>query len=129
MDIYETFNEKFNDPRITAQFDAEQINQMRRETESSFSKICPRGMFLPVIEYECEDAISLQFYHSDDLDQEPVQNASAVGFIMGTDKTAGKWGQRVKASVVQSPVPADTKEIPMELFQYARHENGGKVVS
>lgn len=129
MDIYETFNDKFNDPRITEQFDAEQIIKMKQETEASFSKICPRGMFLPVIEYECEEAISLQFYHRDDLDQEPVQNSGAVGFIMGTDKTAGKWGQSVKACVVQSAMPADTKEIHVELFQYSRHETGGLVVS
>jgi len=44
----------FNDPRLKEQFTAEELEKSKRDFESRFAAICPRGMCFPVIEYECK---------------------------------------------------------------------------
>lgn len=39
---------------------------------------------------------------------------------MKTDKSIGKLGLKLKADIIQEPVPADTICIEAELFQYNR---------
>lgn len=41
---------------------SEELVQMRLDFENKLLEICPKGMYFPVIEYECEEDISLQFY-------------------------------------------------------------------
>ena len=108
----------FDNPEIKKQMTPNQIEKARLDFEKEFSNICPKGMLLPVVEYECEEDISLQFYTTDFLDSIPPKNSNGMGFIVGADQPKGKHGYRLKAAIIQEPVPADTKFIDAELFQY-----------
>jgi len=119
MDVYETLEKNLNDAKASM-LTPQQKSQMKFETEKAFEKLCPRGMLLPVIEYECEEDISLQFYHVDYLEASPGSGGSAVGFISRPDQETGKWSYRLKMCVVQHAVPVDTKTIDVELFSFSR---------
>lgn len=119
MDVYETLEKNLNDAKASM-LTPQQKAQMKSETEKAFEKLCPRGMLLPVIEYECEEDISLQFYHVDYLEASPGSGGSAVGFIGRPDQETGNWGYRLKMCVVQHAVPADTEAIDVELFSFSR---------
>jgi len=120
-DIYETFETNLNDPKMLEHVSPEQLANMKREMEKNFQGICPRGMHLPVIEYECEEDITLQFYHLDYLEAKPSSGGvSAFGFIMGSDQQVGKWGYPIKVCVIQHAVPKETESIDVELFSFSR---------
>lgn len=120
-DIYETLETNLNDPKMLEHASPEQLTNMKREMERNFQSICPRGMHLPVIEYECEADITLQFYHLDYLEAKPSSGGvSAFGFIMGSDQQVGKWGYPIKVCVIQHAVPKETESIDVELFSFSR---------
>ncbi len=109
----------FDNPVIKKQMTPDQIEKARLDFEKEFSNVCPKGMLLPVVEYECEEDISLQFYTTDFLDSIPPKNSSGMGFIVGADQPKGKHGYKLKATIIQEPVSADTEYIDAELFKYS----------
>jgi len=117
-DMWAEIEKTLNDPRIQEQMTKEQIAQAKLDFEKKFLKICPKGMLLPVIEYECEENIALQFYTKDYLDAEPVNKNGGIGFIVRPENPTGILGLKLKAAIVQEPVPANTVSIVAELFQY-----------
>jgi len=119
-DIWEEMSKVFSHPKLQEQMDPEAITRMRSDFEIKFQEVCPRGMYYPVIEYECEDDISLQFFSKAFLDASPLHKASNMGFIVRPDQSSGILGHKLKAAVIQEPVPADTTTIEAELFQYIR---------
>lgn len=121
IDIYESLEKDLSDPKMLEHGSPEQLANMKRELEKNFESICPRGMHLPVIEYECEEDITLQFYHSAYLDAKPSSGGvSAFGFIKASEKQLGKWGHPIKVCVIQHAVPKDTEAIDVELFSFSR---------
>jgi hypothetical protein len=119
-DMWAEMEKVFDNPKIKEQMTPEQISEAKANFEESFSKICPKGMCLPVIEYECEEDISLQFYSKAFLDAEAIQEncASAIGFVVRPDRPAGILGLKLKAAIIQEPFPPATSCIEAELFQY-----------
>lgn len=118
LDLWEEMDKTFANPKIQEQMTPEEINQARVEFEKDFLKICPMGMYFPVIEYECDEDISLQFYSKSYLNAKPLQRSSSMGFIFCPDQPTGILGLKLKAAVIQEPVPANTSTIEAELFQY-----------
>lgn len=127
-DMWAEIEKTLNDPRIQEQMTKEQIAQAKLDFEEKFLEICPKGMLLPVIEYECEENIFLQFYTKDYLDAEPVNKNSSIGFIVKPENPTGILGQKLKAAIVQEPVPAGTVSIEAELFQYFHTTTGDDIV-
>ena len=117
-DIWDDMDKIFSNPRLLKQMTPEQINRARLDFEKKFSEVCPKGMYLPVIEYECEEDISLEFYTKSFLDAKPSNTSSSIGFIYRPDQPTGILGLKLKAAVIQEPVPKDTNIIEAELFQY-----------
>jgi len=117
LDMWEEMEKTLNNPKIREQMTREQIAQAKSDFEDKFLDICPKGMFYPVIEYECEENISLQFYTKEYLDAEPSNKSNSIGFIVKPENPTGILGQRLKAAIVQVPVPANTISIEAELFQ------------
>ena len=120
MDIHEELLKNFDDPRMLEHLSPEQIRESKKDMENRFSEICPKGMFFPVVEYECEDDVFLQFYSKSHLDDMPKSNGSSIGIIMGPDKPIGKQGLKLKSCLIHEPFSADTVHIEAELFHYSR---------
>lgn len=127
-DMWVEMAKTFDDPRLHEKVTPEQIAQARSDFEERFIKICPRGMCFPIIEYECEEDISLQFYSRAYLDATPVHRSSAMGFIVSPDQPTGILGLKLKAAVIQEPFPANTISIEAELLQYHRTTIGSEIV-
>ncbi len=119
-DMWEEMEKNFDDPRMKEQFTPEELAEHKAEFEEHFSETCPKGMCYAVVEYECEEDISIQFYSKAWLDSEPVQSgrAGSIGFIMSPDEPAGKLGLKLKAAIIPEPVAPDTGFIEAELFRY-----------
>lgn len=107
---------------------AEEITRTRLDFEGKISRICPRGMYFPVVEYECEENISLQFFSKSYLDAKPSHSGVNMGFLVKPDQPAGILGLKLKAALIQEPVPPDTKTIEAELFQYIFTVTGKDVI-
>ncbi|MDR3601662.1 MAG: hypothetical protein P4L49_14475 [Desulfosporosinus sp.] len=119
-DMWAEMSQTFDNIRMKEQFSPEELAQRKSKFEERFSVMCPRGMCYSVIEYECEEDISLQFYSKQWLDAEPIHNnsVSIMGFFMKPDKPTGKLGLKLKAAIIQEPMAVNTVNIEAELFQY-----------
>lgn len=91
-DMWAEMAKTLDDHRINEQASSEELARHKAEFEERFSEICPKGMCYAVIEYECEEDITLQFYSKRWLDAEPVQSNGSMGFIIGPDEPTGKLG-------------------------------------
>lgn len=119
-DMWEEMDKILTDPKLHEYMAPEEIAKVKLNFEKHFAEICQRGMCFPVIEYECEKEISLQFYSRTFLDAKPVHKNSGMGFIIKPDQPSGILGFKLKAAVIQDPVPPNTRKIEAELFQYIR---------
>lgn len=117
-DMWSEMEKTFSDPKLLNHMTEEQIANAKKDFEKNFIEVCPRGMCYPIIEYECEDSISLQFYTKKYLDSKPVHNNHSIGFIVGADKPTGILGRKLKAAIIQEPISVNTECIEAELFQY-----------
>ncbi len=119
MNMWDEMEKTFSSPKLLEQMTKEQIDTAKKDFEERFADICPKDMCYPVVEYECEEYISLQFYTKEYLESVPVhKSGSSMGFIMSAEKSTGILGMKLKAAIIQEPVPADTISIEAELFQY-----------
>lgn len=117
-DMWTEILKTFDKPQMKERFSPEELDQHRAEFKKRFAEICPKGMCYMVIEYECEEDISLQFYSKRWLDTKPIYSNSSMGFFMKPDEQMGKLGMKLKAAVIQEPLEPDTSSIEAELFQY-----------
>lgn len=117
-DILEEMEKSFSHPRLLKQMTKEQIDKARKDFEKSILEICPKGMRFPVVEYECEEGISLDFHTKEFLQSKPAHRNGGMGFILGTEKPTGMLGMKLKAALIQEPVAVDAVNIEAELFQY-----------
>ncbi|AET68616.1 hypothetical protein Desor_3097 [Desulfosporosinus orientis DSM 765] len=127
-DMWTEMSKTFDNPRLKEQVSPEELARSKAEFEERFSEMCPKGMYYPVIEYECEEDISLQFYSKGWLDVEPIHKNSALGFFMKTDEPMGKLGLKLKADIIQEPMTANTVSIEAELFQYSQVDKSDDIV-
>lgn len=116
-DMWAEMAKTFANPRLKEQ-SSEEVDRSKGEFEELFSEMCPKGMCYPVIEYECEEDIFLQFYSKRWLDAEPIHKNSVLGFSLKTDEPIGKLGLKLKGDIIQEPMPANTVSIEAELFHY-----------
>lgn len=127
-DLWADMLKNFDDPRLKEQFTPEELNERKADFESRFSEICPRGMRFPVIEYECEEGLTLQFYSKAWLDAEPEFKSSSMGFIIRPDEKSGILGFPLKAALIQEPMPENTDSIESELFWYNKCKKSDDVI-
>lgn len=118
MDMWDEMEKTFSNPKLLEHMTKEEIPKAKKDFEEKFLQICPKGMCYPVVEYESEEDISLQFYTKQYLDSLPANNNGGIGFIIRPEKSTGILGKKLKAAIIQEPVPANTVTIQAELFQY-----------
>ncbi|EHQ89844.1 hypothetical protein [Desulfosporosinus youngiae] len=119
-DMWVEMEKTFANPRLKEQLSPEEVDRSKGEFEKLLSEMCPKGMCYPVIEYECEENIFLQFYSKGWLDAEPIHKNSVLGFSMKTEESMGKLGFKLKGDIIQEPMPANTVSIEAELFHYSQ---------
>lgn len=117
-DMWAEMSKIFDNSQMKEQFSPEELIQSKTEFEERFSAMCPKGMCYLVIEYECEEGISLQFYSKRWLDAKPIHDNSAMVILMKPDEPMGKLGLRLKAAIIMEPMSPNTVNIETELFQY-----------
>lgn len=106
--------------------DAETVRRSQEEVFRRMEKDCPRGMRLPVVEYESE--IQLDFYQPAFLDAAPAHRDGDCLVRSRPDEKIGPHGLRLWHSVLQdSPVPPGTERVEVELLQYVERQAGGTV--
>ena len=127
-DMWVEMSQTFDNLRMKKQFSLEELARSKAEFEERFSKMCPKGMCYLVIEYECEEDISLQFYSKRWLDMQPIHNNSAMGFLMKSDEPTGKLGLKLKSAIIQEPMAANTVSIEAELFAYNQISRSDDIV-
>lgn len=118
-DIWTEMEKVFDAPQLKEQITPEEIMKRKEEFDAKLSEICPKGMLFPLIEYECEDNITLQFYSRPWLDREPFHRGSSVGFIVRPDEKTGILGLPLKACIIQEPMALETDIIEVELFSFS----------
>ena len=119
MDMWGEMEKSFSNPKLLENMTKEQIDEAKRCIEKSITEVCPNGMYYPVIEYESEEDISLEFHTKKFLDSKPVNHGNgSIGFIIRPDKQTGILGTKLKAAIIQEPVLGNTDIIEAELFQY-----------
>jgi len=128
LDMWEEMEKTFANPKLQEHMTSEEIKKARLDFEKRFSEICPRGMYFPVIEYECEEDISLQFYSQAYLDASPVDRGTSIGFILTPEQPTGVLGLKLKSAVIQEPVPENTDRIEAELFNYLFSETSDDIL-
>jgi hypothetical protein len=121
FDPWKQVEETVASPAWAEQMTSAEREETRSRLLASIAEHCPRGMRYPVIEYECEEGISLRFHALSYLDEVPVPGGSggAFGIIAGATG-AGRSGIRLRSAAVETPVPEGTESIAVELFAYRR---------
>lgn len=119
MDVWSDMEKNLSDPKLLEHMTKKQIEEAKMHIEKSLIEVCPKGMYYPVIEYESEEDISLEFHTKEFLDSKPVHHGNgSIGFIIRSDNSTGILGTKLKAAIIQEPVSGNTKIIEAELFQY-----------
>lgn len=118
QDMWSEMEKTFSQPKLLERMTPEEIEKAKKDFEKHFIKICPKGMCFPIVEYECDESISLEFHSTKYLESQPVSNGSSMGFIVSSDKKTGILGMKLKVAVIQEPMDINTEIIEAELFQY-----------
>lgn len=124
FDPWKECERMFQDPRITKNHSFEELAKRQADIESLLILECPKGMCYPIVEYESEADIFLQFYLQDFLKCIPENPASsqALMFRIRPDQPVGKNGLPLKACIVQTPVAPTTKRLALEPFSFSQSE-------
>lgn len=126
QDMWEVEEQRFADPQYQKQMlecmSQEEFLSMKQQSFQVLEQMCPRGMCLPVVEYECTLDAGLEFYTQDYLNAPPVCRSSSAIYLSKPEQEQGKHGLPLKSVVLQSPVPPDTQKMQAELFQAVRTE-------
>ena len=99
----------------------EQLEQMKEQLFGALADICPQGKCFPVIEYECTQEVSLQFFDKEYLDGvEAPKGNSATSLLMRAklQSEVGSHGLKMRTCIIQSPMEKAVKQINAELFSY-----------
>ena len=83
MDMWGEMEKSFSNPKLLENMTMEQIDEAKRNIEKNITEVCLKGMYYPVIEYESEEDISLEFHTKKFLDSKPVHHGNgSIGFIL-----------------------------------------------
>lgn len=125
-DIWTELEQVAERARQKAGADAEAVRRSQEEVFRRMEKDCPRGMWLPIVEYESD--CQLNFYDPAFLDAAPAHRDGDCLVRSRPDETIGPHGLRLWHSVLQdSPVPPWMRRVEAELLQYVERRAGAAV--
>lgn len=100
----------------------EEFQKMKEYFFEVLKEHCPKGKYYLIIEYECSEDISLNFYDKEYLDTIPKPregSASSLFMRIKPNKEEGEHGYKLWGSVIQKPLEGDVKQLAAELFSYS----------
>lgn len=126
MDVWADQEKKFSDSdyreKMLQHMSEDEFEQMKNQFRQILEEHCPKGKHYLVVEYECSEDISLNFYDKEYLDTVPKPregSASSMFMRVKPDKELGKHGLKLRGSVIQKPMDGDVKGLEAELFSYS----------
>lgn len=129
MDVWAEMEKDLAKQESHVPLNPKRLTSMKAALEKSLLKTCPKGMCYPVIEYECEEYLTLQFFTKAYLDAVPEDDGSnSVNISIHPDLPAGKSGSKLKAAMIEEPFPKDTVRIDAELLLYIQDFTSRDVV-
>lgn len=117
IDLKEEIKKTLDNPKLIENFSVEELKKAKKEAIEFAKELCPKGMRIPVIEYETEEA-SLQIYAHEYLEMESSNKSSFFILGMKPDEKTGIHGLPLKAIALEYAVPKDTTEINIEILGY-----------
>ena len=127
IDIWSEMEEQFNNPSYREKVTKEEFEETKKMMFETLEQNCPKGMYYINVEYECTKEIALQFYANEFLQSFPEEhNGSASSMFLRSkpEKDTGTHGLPLNSYIIQTPVSAETVEIPSELLFYIENIPG-----
>ena len=120
-DPWPEYEQLFADPRMTERVPPEILAEQKRGFfEETLPGVCPRGMRLPVVEYESQEGLSLDFYSREYLAEkwDAPRPGGVTAFLIKPDNPTGPHGFPARVAVIQAPLPPDAEKLVMEALFY-----------
>ncbi len=131
MDVWEEQEKKFADPRYRERLSEEELEAMKRQFFDVLEENCPKGMCYLGIEYECSLEGNLVFYEKAFLDRRPEEHSGSARMLLmmlRPDEEIGSHNKKLYGCVVQVPLPPDTRQVEVELFQFLQHQKERELI-
>lgn len=122
-DIWAEEENRFQEPELKKYLEymtMDEVLQLKADFFRNLEEVCPKGMYLPIVEYETKEEIVLDIYSKHYLNERVKENegsASVLAFLMHSRQRTGKHGGKVKATEL-SAVSKEQKEFPAEIISY-----------
>ena len=118
LDIWAETMQTFDDPRLIETFTAFELAECKADFEHHLTAICPPGMYIPVIEYECAENLSLEFHSQAWLETVGENQNTGMTFLMKPEGKTGISGLPLQVAIIQEPMAEDCRIIDCELFSF-----------
>ena len=116
-DLWSDQEERIRDWKESGKCSEEELRQLKWSWERTAAKLCPKGKCLPLIVYESEEDIQLDFYDRPYLNSlVPTRNRDTELGMSGDKEEKGPHGIRPRYAPLQTPVDPDAQKVEVELL-------------
>ena len=116
-DLWSDQEERIRDWKESGKCSEEELRQLKWSWERTAAKLCPKGKRLPLIVYESEEDIQLDFYDRPYLNSlVPTRNRDTELGMSGDKEEKGPHGIRPRYVPLQTPVDPDAQKVEVELL-------------
>lgn len=116
-DLWSDQEERIRDWKESGKCSEEELRQLKWSWERTAAKLCPKGKRLPLIVYESEEDIQLDFYDRPYLNSlVPTRNRDTELGMSGEKEEKGPHGIQPRYVPLQTPVDPDAQKVEVELL-------------
>ena len=116
-DLWSDQEERIRDWKESGKCSEEELRQLKWSWERTAAKLCPKGKRLPLIVYESEEDIQLDFYDRPYLNSlVPTRNRDTELGRSVDKEGKGPHGLRPRYAPLQTPVDPDAQKVEVELL-------------
>lgn len=111
------------DPQFLAEIPEGELERVKQGLLQALDRICPEGKVIPVIEYETDEKLTLEFFENNYLNaeynEEEYDSQAELLLMVEPEEEKGRHGMRLAACAMAAPVDPSVEEISVELLQYS----------
>lgn len=119
FDLHKHTDEVFASEKIRSLFSAEELEEMRRESEKINEKHCPKGKRFITVEYEAPENISLNIQPKATLDSPRKRSNGAFAVLCSASMQAEHEGYKMRVATITEPFDPEIKTLEAEIFSYS----------